>query len=284
MALVNNASGVYATLGYSFSDPNNKVQTFSANTQANLNIFPPIINEWQAKDIRNNDVGGYFQNPVSSYVNTIMTVSDTIYQTINTATSSSGIDSGTGLPIPASYGGPSLSAVMSAANNVTVAANNYMFHTNKVSGVTPIDGKDDLEINPYYQTATTFGKHVIYITNQTDGIVDNSPILGSMSSILVGPQLQNYANTVTLDLAKINGIITANNDPTGSIAGILSDLNEMQAYMVARQTSDVTFFGNVKKLVNKFTQLSSFKDAGETEKYLLNNVVGTDKIKSRINS
>lgn len=283
MARVNNATGVYATLGYNFSDPNNTVQTFSANTQANLEQFPPIINEWQAKDIADNNVGNYYKNPVYDYVNTIKIKSNAIYQAINVATTSSGTDPETGQALPPSYAGPDLFALMTAANSVTIAANTMIFHTNKVSGVTPIDGKDDIDVNPYYQTLTSFGKQAIYITNQTDGIVDNSPIMGCMTSLLVAPQFSDYANTVTADLVKVNAIIAANSDPTGSITTMLTGLNELQSFMVERHGHDVAFFTNVKNLVNKFTQLSSFSNAGETEKYLLNNVVGTDKLKSRLN-
>lgn len=284
MALINNASGVYATLGFNFSDPNGTVQEFSANTQANLQQFPPIINEWQATDLKNNDVGEYHQNPVYDSINTIRIKSAAIEQAINVATTSSGTDPMTEAPLPPSYGGPSLTAVMTAANNVIIAANNMIFHTNKVSGVTSIEGKDDVHINPYYQTATSYGKQAIYITNQTDGVIDNSPILGSMTSLLVVPQFQDYASNVTTFLAKVNTIIAANSDPTGAITGIVSSLNEIQSFMVERQGHDVAFFTNVKNMVNRFTQMSSYSNAGETEKYLLNNVLGTDKIKSRINS
>jgi len=79
MALVNNASGVYTTLGYNFSDPNGAVQNFSANTQSVMNQLPPIIQAWQAQDIANNTVGGYFQNPVATSVNNIITISNQIY-------------------------------------------------------------------------------------------------------------------------------------------------------------------------------------------------------------
>jgi hypothetical protein len=284
MALVNNATGVYTTLGFNFKDPNGAVQTFSANTQANLQQFPPIINEWQAKDLSNNDVGGYFQNPVYEYANTIKLKSDAIYQACNVATASTGNDPDTGAPNPPRYTGPSLTALMAASNSVTISANTMIFHTNKISGVTPIEGKDDVDVNPYYQTATSYGKQAIYITNQTDGIVDNSPILGSMTSLLVVPEFQNYASNVTSFLTVVNTIISANSDPTGAITGIVSKLNEMKSFMDERWGHDVAFFANVKNMVNRFNQLSSFSNAGETEKYLLNNVLGTEKIKSRINS
>lgn len=283
MALINNASGVYATLGFNFNDPNGKIQEFSANTQANLEQFPPIIKEWQATDLKNNDVGGYYQNPVVAYLNTIKITANTICIAIANAYTSTGTDVND-QPLPPSYYGPSLSSITTAANNVINAANNMIFHTDKVSGVTPMEGKEDTHINPYYQTLTAYGKQAIYITNQTDGIVDNSPILGSLTSLLVEPQFNSYASNVALYLTKVNTIIAANSDPTGAITGILSGLNGIKSFMDERQGHDVAFFTNVKNMVNKFNQMRSFSNSGETEKYLLNNVVGTDKIKSRINS
>jgi hypothetical protein len=59
MTTVANSTGVFATLQYSFDDPNGAVQIFSANTQAHLNTMPAFIESWQAQDIANNDVGGY---------------------------------------------------------------------------------------------------------------------------------------------------------------------------------------------------------------------------------
>ena len=79
MAMVNNATGVYTTLGYSFNDPNGDIQVLSANTQAHLNTMPAFITSWQAQDIASNSVGGYFQNPVATPVNNIITISNQIY-------------------------------------------------------------------------------------------------------------------------------------------------------------------------------------------------------------
>lgn len=285
MALVNNASGVYATLGFNFSDPNGTVQEFSANTQANLEQFPPIISGWQATDLKNNDIGGYHQNPVAGYLNTIKITANTICIAIANAYTSPGVDTNEppGL-LPPSYYGPSLANVATAANSIISNTENMIFHTDKVSGVTPMEGKEDTDINPYYKTLTAYGKQAIYITNQTDGVVDNSPILGSLTSLLVVPQFESYASNVALYLTKVNAIVAANSDPAGAITGILSGLNELNAFMIERRGHDVAFFTNVKNMVNKFNQMKAYSSAGETEKYLLNNVLGTDKIKSRINS
>jgi hypothetical protein len=83
MATVNNATGVYTTLGYNFNDPNGDIQTLSANTLAHLNTMPEFITSWQAQDIASNSVGGYFQNPTANDVNNIITLSNQIYLLAN---------------------------------------------------------------------------------------------------------------------------------------------------------------------------------------------------------
>ena len=57
---------LFQTLSYNYDDPNGAITDFSANTIAHLDSIPPLIVEWQSADIANNDVSGYFQNPVAN--------------------------------------------------------------------------------------------------------------------------------------------------------------------------------------------------------------------------
>jgi len=54
--------------------------------------------------------------------------------------------------------------------------------------------------------------------------------------------------------------------------------------LVTRQTADVTYYGNLRTFVENYNTVKKFQNMGETETYLVNNFVGTDKIKERINS
>lgn len=269
MAVVNNATGVYATLGYNFSDPNHNIQTFDANTQNNLVQFPAVIQSWQAKDIANNSVGGYFQNPVAGYVNTIITIAGNMMILANSNSYS---------------GSANVLGIVISANNLINDAGNFLVHTNKISGVTSMSGQTDIQTNPYYQTAVSYGKQAIMITNQTDGIINNSPILGSMTSILIGPQLSAYANTLSNDLIILTNGMTANNLSNAQVTQITTDLTGVDSLMTTRQSSDVTFFQKVEILVNNYNSTQQFSNMGDTETYLCNNLVGTPKLISRINS
>ena len=280
MALVNNATGVYATLGYNFDDPNGDVVQLSANTVEHLNSMPAFIESWQAQDIADNTVGGYYQNPVAANTNIIITSANSIVSIYDSANGIIGLET-----------------IYTEANTLQLTATNFLEHTNRISGVTPFVGQD-VE-NPYYDTAMGIGKTALYITNQTDNIMNTSPILGSFTSILIGPQvgqsasqIQNYVILIqnSLNTEEIideggNTITTTTSNLTPSqISDIETGLLNTNALLYDRQTGDVTYYTNLRAFVDKYNTTKKFSNMGETETYLVNNFVGTDKIKERINS
>jgi len=267
MALVNNATGVYATLGYNFNDPNSDVINLSANTVAHLNSMPAFIETWQAQDIANNTVSGYYQNPVASNTSSIITISQTMITVANTG---------------ASQNIANCDLIITAANNLYNNTNSFLAHTNRISGVTPFVGQD-VE-NPYYDTAMGLGKTALYITNQTDNITNTSPILGSFTSILIGPQVGSANVTLANNLVTLTNGVTANNLTQAQISQILSDISNTNTLLITRQNADVTYYTNLRSFVDKYNSVKKFSNMGETETYLVNNFVGTDKIKERINS
>ena len=267
MASVNNATGVYATLGYNFSDPNKDILNLSANTVAHLNSMPAFIDTWQAQDIANNAVGGYYQNPVASNTSSIITISQTMITVANTG---------------ASQNIANCDLIITAANNLYNNTNSFLAHTNRISGVTPFVGQD--VDNPYYDTAMGLGKTALYITNQTDSITNTSPILGSFTSILIGPQVGSANVTLANNLITLTNGVTANNLTEAQISQILSDISNTNTLLINRQNADVTYYTNLRSFVDKYNSVKKFSNMGETETYLVNNFVGTDKIKERINS
>jgi hypothetical protein len=274
MAQVSDATGLYATLGYNFDDPNGAVATLSAETQQTMSNLPPVITAWQAQDITNNSVGGYFQNPVATSVNTIITVSSQIRVLANSTTANDTTYTGS-----VDFG-----PMITAADTLNSTAQSFLVHTNKVSGVTSINGQTDIETNPYYQTAVNYGKQAVHLTNQTDGVVNNSPIMGCMTSILVGPQISANASTLSADYVVLTNGINASNITINQANQITAHLTSTNSFLSGRQSNDVTFFGKVKGLVDKYNTTKPLTSMGETETFLCNNLIGTSKLISRINS
>jgi hypothetical protein len=275
MALIENASGVYAKLGYNFSDPNGNVTQLSNTAINHLDSVPPLMDSWQAKDIANNSVGGYFQNPVATDVNTIITLANEIATIANTA---------------------NIDSLVTTASQLSSTGSSFLDHTNRISGVTPWTGDNTI---PYYQNAMNLGKTALYLTNQTDGITDNSPIMGSFTSILIGPQIKAaalklapYPNLLSNSLVTSSGTdadgnpttSTTSNLPSSQFNQITSDLNYTAALLSNRQTADVNFFNNLKTFSDNYQTVKQFSNMGDSQEYLINNFIGSDKLKSRINS
>ena len=275
MAQVSDATGLYATLGYNFDDPNGSVNTLSAETQQTMSNLPPVITAWQAQDIKNSSVGGYFQNPVATSVNSIITVSNQIYVLANSISGNANT----------TYAGTAnLASLIPSAQTLNSTASSFLVHTNKVSGVTSINGQTDIETNPYYQTAVNYGKQAVHLTNQTDGVVNNSPIMGCMTSILVGPQITANSDILSSDYIILTGGVSGNTLSNSQVTLITTHMNNINSFLSGRQSSDVTFFGNLRNLVNNYNTTKPLTSMGETESYLCNNLIGTTKLISRINS
>jgi hypothetical protein len=251
MPTVNNASGVFATLNYNFDDPNGLVETLSVGAQKHLDSMPPFITTWQAQDILNNDVGGYYKNPLTNDIIVLREAACNIATGVNGA----------------------FSNLRFTATRLANTANTFLEHTNRLSGITPYTGEDD--VNPYLDIALNSGKIVLYVTNQTDSIKNTAPIMGSFTSILVGPQIKS--NSETINTHSYSAITTGEQNET-----INTYLTGANTFMTVRMNSDITYYTNLKNFINKYNQTKKFNKAGEVELELLMNVIGSEKLKSRI--
>ena len=293
MAIVNNATGVYSTLNFSYSDPNKQIVDFSANTQAHLNTVPPVIVSWQAQDIANDDVGGYFQNPVSNSIHWMSNTANSIL----THWPIISMDNDTNQLFSNIFYSCQF---LSYGNDYYTDQNvkTFLYHTDRLSNlrsqsndaVERIDGTN----LPYFTTATQAAKSATYIVNQTDGIANNSVMLGSFTSILEANQINQLAHTLYNDTnAIINSLsLVTYGEYEDAYRSSLSydtvlrysnDFANTVNLMTDRETGDKTFYLNLKGLIDRYNTTKQLVNMGESEKYLVNTLIGTDKTKSRIN-
>jgi len=277
MPTVNNATGVYSVLNYNFDDPNGYVQVMDANTQSHMNSMPAFITEWQATDIKNNDVGGYYYNSVANVTQSIWNTANSI---ITLVANVSNLNTN--------------SSIYVAATTLASTSNTFIIHTNRLSNVDPFVGQDTDQ--PFYLNALNFGRMAMYITNQTDGISNTSPIMGSFTSLLVTPQISANANTINAYVSLIASSISSNTDPetlltsntsnlsNSQITQIYSGLANTNNFMAGRRNADVTYYTNLRNFVNNYNTTKTISNLSETERYLATNFIGTEKLITRINS
>jgi len=271
-------SSIYGRLGFNSSDPTtaNTVTTYNSGVQTQMKMMPPLLNSWQTADVANNNVGGYFVNPVGTVTQNIMNLANTIYLTGSSCNGSS---------ISASIF-DTINVFSTTANTIGFSTGpNYLYITNRQSNVVDI-GTDTT--TPHYKTATGIGKLMSYLVSASDGIQNTSPIMGSFTSITLGNTLNSlYSTLSTYSTIFFNSIdsgtglssITATNANT-----LANTVNSIASLFYTYPAQDTAFFTNSQSVLNDFTSVRQFSNLGQTETYLLNNYIGTAKIKSRINS
>lgn len=276
-------SSVYGRLGFNYNDPktDSTVENYTANVVNGMNLVPTLLNSWQTQDVGSSNTGGYFVNPVANVTQIIWNTSNSIVQLTNGLSGSTGAIT-TNIQ----------NAGIDAYDVANTGANNYLYITNRQSNVVPADTDTS---TPHYKTATGVGKMLSYITFQTDGVQNNSPIMGNFTSITLGNTLNSLSNTLVNVTGILANSITIVPDGNGGFANTsnISLSNSQLLYNTIHQISntivyypaqDKQFFMNSQNVVSDYSNVSSFSHIGATESYLLNTFIGTDKIKSRINS
>jgi hypothetical protein len=273
-------AGVYALLGFDTTDPiaNGAVEQLSPSVQTQMKMMPKLLQPWQETDLISNETEQYYLNPVSNTINVTWSTSNTIINrsfsnviegTINVTFSNPGVSS---------IMNPALMVVRDVSQNV---ANSFMIHTDRISNVMPIDFD---VTSPHYETAIGYGKIIMYIVNQTDNIQNNSPMLGSFSSLFVTDTLTDYSNT----------FVSISNVYLGSFVGNVSSLsltdanqfsnaaNQVSNTMTTYRQKDFDFFANSQMVVDRYNKVSEFNRIGQTELFLINDYIGTPNLKNNL--
>jgi hypothetical protein len=125
------------------------------------------------------------------------------------------------------------------------------------------------------------------ITNKTDSVQNNTPILGNFTSLYVGPDLNASNTTIWIDynkfLSKIT-IVSGNNTSniTDSQMNVfISDIQTLQTLMDTRRTNDINFYTNSLSVVKDYQTLLPFSNLGATQNSLIT-LIGTTKLKTNL--
>lgn len=255
--------GIFDRLNFPASMSNNTIE-FSENTQKSLANLPPILTTWQMEDIANSNTSGYFTNPVSSYANTIRSTLISIETNAILC---------------------NLTTIASTANTVVNSNTHadFISHTNRISGVSPVD--TDNALLPQYNNCIGIGKALTYIIYQSDGISNNAVLMGNFGSLYTANTLSSYSSNLANDLILIQNSIMIDGNSNLSVAqisSIISDINSTNNFIYSSVTQDVNFYNNSRAVVDDYNSVKGFGHMGDTEKYLVNNLIGSEKLKERV--
>lgn len=293
-------STLFDRLGYNFTSSDaNTVIEFSQETLNHLNTVPSLLTDWQKEDLANNVVGGYLKNPVANVVGYIRNTSNSLFNLIiaNPSTNTNAITGSTG----------AISTLfITISDTANTIGNNtggsFLAHTNRISGVVNVAQSvaqtNDGELGqlPHYDTALAIGQVVMYLVYQTDNIQNNAPIMGNFTSILIENDLESYNTklqsyytqisnslTITGSGTDVDPFVRTSNLTLAQTQTISANTTALESLLTTRRTSDESFFANSKQLVAEYKTVKAFTGMGLSANNLVQNFVGTDKIKSRIN-
>ena len=281
-------ANLFARLGFNYTDTNSDITPLADDVKKTLDIMPKMLQDWQVSDLSANTANGYFLNPCANVTSNIWNVSNTLVSVTNELTGTGNL---TGLWAQIN------STLMNISNNATsnTQAGDFLEHTNRISGITSIYSElNDKTVElPFYDTALQNGKALISLLYQTDGIQNNAPIMGHFTSILVANTLSGLYNTINSYVTTVNNSITISGGPPptpyiytsnltyNTVNAIATAANSINSTFYTRRTHDEQFFKNSVDLLTDFNKISDI-GSGSSEKYLIKNYIGTDKLNSRL--
>jgi hypothetical protein len=245
-----------------------------------LNTSPMSLSVTAQTDLENGPLSrtDYFQNPVSSYISSLTSNTNSIIAVCvdnpNTYFTQEGSSD-------------KANNLANTANSFAAELTEFLAHTNRISGISPAYSETD-EINetglfkPDYTTCMAVGSYLMMITANTDGVRDASPILGMFTSLYIEDEL--FANNWSVGNSTV--FITTG-DRTAmtpeQIEAVNTVIKQANTLISTRRVSDENYYYQAESIAADYELLNSFQTAGSTERNLINSKIGTTKLKNIIN-
>ncbi len=280
---------VFGRLTYNFDDTKyGDAFYLTTETKNYLNTSPLEIKTWQKNDIANGSIQNtnYFKNPVINVTNTIISTVNTFNVVFANVVS---FDSAPTLNLVFAY---------QTIGTLELELAKYKTHTSNVAGVNDStqtvtgDGASIIDY-PDYKKSVGLGQQLLQLVNVTDGVQNASPLLGSMTSLFIGDELASNLTIITSDLQALNAtirqvVVVGGGDPpsntfyysniTAANANtIMSHFATANTMLRVRREHDWDFYRNGVSIVNDYFKVDSLGRLGNTQSYLVNNLIGTDR-------
>jgi hypothetical protein len=282
-------SSLFGQLGYNFNDTSGTIVDFSPDVVDNLDRLPPLLEDWQYADLKNNDsaVTNYLKNPTKPVTQQIITKVNQILSVSSGVSNLGGIVTRCKNIVDHTI----LGDEFTPPTFVKGSSSKYIEHCDRLSGL--VQPNEDTAELPHYDLAIGVGKSLVYLVYQADGVQNNAPILGSFTSILIGPDLEQK-NLAIIDYPDlIAASITCSDDGFGNttctsnlssqvITQIQNNLDDIHTLFNGRRMHDENYYTNASVLLEKYNEMKRYKEPGQTEKELFVDIIGTERLKENL--
>jgi len=298
-------ASVFTRLGYNFTPADDTILLLSDAAKKHLQTVPRLVKDWQAEDMRNGNVGNYYKNPLTSVLVSINSALEQIKSKILVASTTT-FDYEAGTLTTSNTYVTNLTDVYDQANFALEEGQKFLDHTDRISGVVQPKAATETSNStadlPHFDEIMSLGRTLLYICNQTDGILNTAPVIGSMTSLFTNQELETYnttltpypgliANSITLEsVFSVSGgeslqiSVFTSNLSNSQIETITNDIKALKVLFETRRTHDENFWLKTKQIVKEFEGFDAMNNAGEIENQLVNNFVGTEKLLDSANT
>jgi hypothetical protein len=281
-------ASIYERLNFSFDTGKfGDSINLSDSTKSYLKAAPVKLEDWQKNDLATGGIvkTDYFKNPmitVTSRLSDNVAVLNSVLQTIDT------FDNGSGTELKTSV------------SNLIIEIRNYLSHTSNISGVTESkanisEGSIVVTHFPDYNKAVSAGEQILMLTSATDGVANTVPLLGNFTSLFISDEITSNANNIINNIVLVKNSIrtetTAGETPVTStlsnlslsiITSLTANVTSANTLLSTRRLHDWNFYRNSLNILDDYNKLNSLGRVGNTQKYLINNLIGTDKYKNSL--
>lgn len=275
--------GIFSRLGFNFDTTKfgDALDPYK-DLEDRLDITPSTLFKWQLDAIANNDVDGYLQNPVKNAAISLQTSSSSLKYVIDSITA---FDDAGAVSIA--------TTTSNTCNNIFYDASSFIKHTDNISGITTTS-----EYNiPDLDKAIGIGEMILNMVNKSEGIANNTPILGSFTSLFIKDDISSNTLVLNNDYAIVNNSITVGVEDDGlgnmtitktsnltasQFQTVSNHANTAYLLLNTRRIHDENYFANTLIIINEYSKLSQFSSLTPLKLYLVQNYIGTDKLKSKI--
>ena len=281
---------LFDRLGYNFTDTSDIVLSNTVTEQ--MNSMPTLLTTWQRDDIINDSVFGYFINPCANSCNIILSTANTLLNVVSLTTSVTpsinlmfkAIKTTLSNIVGHSEDGDTITW---RANSKPSTLTSFRRHTNRISGVDDmISTEAEQTANlPHYRTASGIGKMIMLVTYKSDETTNAASALGSFTSILIANTVKDYANTLNTHYITIisgNDISNVSNLTISTVTAISDFANTMNTTFHERRVHDENFYNKSIQLLQEYSSVKSVVPTSSVETDLVNNYIGSDKLKYRL--
>ena len=181
-----------------------------------------------------------------------------------------------------------LSNIVTSSDNCTIEIGAFRSHTDNLSGIVVVT---DPSV-PSYDTASGIGQMSMMNLSRTDGPQTNTtPILGSFTSLFVRDEINSNVTQLIYYSGELANSIVANtsidangntvttyssNLSSSELTNIVNYIDTTRGLMTTRRTHDWNFFQNSIQIAKDVAFISQFNNLGNTNKRLIDNVIGTE--------